>query len=199
MLNHLIEQVRLPDRKTVWIGGDESIGAGLNLHGVDFLQEFCLEAGLPLWRYRIDNHVLEKRVLMLHQQNTVHVSYRLIEGEGPVRLKLRLAVHFRSHNAPVSGPLGQTYSFSARGDRFELSENPDLPSLRFQVHGPRTAFTVEGQQTSQWLYRVEESRGYDAHGELWSPGHFRIELERDREATLGLLDKGLMGEQLAGC
>ena len=87
-------------------------------------------------------------------------------------------MHFRSHNAPVSGPLGNAYIFSARGDRFELSDGTDLPSLRFQVHGPQASFTVEGRQTSQFLYRVEESRGYDAQGELWSPGHFRIELAR---------------------
>jgi predicted glycogen debranching enzyme len=184
MLNHLTEQVRLPDRRTVQIGGDESATAGLDLRGVDFLQEFTLEAGLPMWRYQIDGHVLEKRVLMLHQQNTVHVNYRLVAGEGPVHLRLRLAVHFRPHDAPVSGPVGEGYVFSARGDRFELSDGTALPSLRFQVQGPRAAFTVAGQRTSQWLYRVEESRGYDSRGELWSPGHFRLDLTREQDATL---------------
>ena len=111
MLNHLTEQIRLPDRRTVQIGGDENVTSGLDLRGVDFLQEFCLEAGLPMWRYRIDKHVLEKRVLMLHQQNTVHVNYRLVDGDGPVHMKLRLAVHFRPHDAQVSGPLNSDYVF----------------------------------------------------------------------------------------
>ncbi len=184
MLNHLTEQVRLPDRRTVQIGGDESATSGLDLRGVDFLREFRLEAGLPMWRYEIDGHVLEKRVLMLHQQNTVHVNYRLVAGDGPIHLRLRLAVHFRPHDAPVSGPVDAGYVFSAQGDRFELSDGTALPSLRFQVQGPKAAFTVAGQRTSQWLYRVEESRGYDSRGELWSPGHFRLDLTREQDATL---------------
>jgi predicted glycogen debranching enzyme len=108
-----------------------------------------------------------------------------VEGEGTVRLKLRLAVHFRGHDAPVSGMLGHNYVLTARGDRFELSHSGEaIPSLRFQVHGPRHAFTVDGQRMPQWLYRVEQSRGYDSHGELWSPGHFRIDLTHNHEVTL---------------
>src|SRR3954468_24203169 len=68
MLNHLAAQVRLPDKSTVHIGGDESASGALDLHGVDFLQEFVLENGLPVWRYRIAGAVLEKRVLMVHKQ-----------------------------------------------------------------------------------------------------------------------------------
>jgi predicted glycogen debranching enzyme len=184
MLNHLKEMVCLPGSRIVHIGGDESVSGGLDLHGVDFLQEFCLEDGLPLWRYRIDDHVLEKRVLMLHQQNTVHVNYRIVEGKGPVAMQLRLAVHFRPHDAPVSGPLGEDYVFSAQGDRFELSNGANVPRLHFQVQGPRAAFTVDGQKTAQLLYRIEESRGYDSRGELWSPGYFGFELTGERDATL---------------
>jgi predicted glycogen debranching enzyme len=184
MFNHLTEQVRLPDRRTVLIGGEELAGGSLDLHGVDFLEEFRLEAGLPVWRYRIDSVVLEKRVFLLHEQNTVHVHYRMVEGTGPLRLKLRLSVHFRPHDAPVSGDLGGDYVFKAIKNRFELSDGANLPCLRFCVEGHRSAFTVDGQKTSQLLYRVEESRGYDSRGELWSPGHFRIDLTRDEDVTL---------------
>jgi predicted glycogen debranching enzyme len=184
MLNHLREVVCLPDRRTIPIGGEESADGKLEPHGVDCLEEFRLEAGLPAWRYRIDGCVLEKRVLMVHEQNTVHVSYRFAEGDGSIQLQLRLAVHFRAHNAPVDVPLETDYVFTARRDRFELSDGSDMPALRFQIRGPRAAFTVDGKRTSQWLYRLEKSRGYDGYGELWTPGHFRIELSREQETTL---------------
>ena len=58
--------------------------------------------GLPVWRYEFDGFVLEKRVLLSHRQNTVHITYRLVEGDGPVRLKLQPSVHFRPHDDPVS-------------------------------------------------------------------------------------------------
>ncbi len=34
------------------------------------------------------------------------------------------------------------------------------------------------------LYRVEESRGYEASGSLWSPGYFRADLSEGRDVTL---------------
>src|SRR5215212_6932811 len=52
------------------------------------LEQFRLELGLPVWTYEIDGVVIEKRVLMPHCHNTVHVTYRLLAGKGPVRLSL---------------------------------------------------------------------------------------------------------------
>ncbi len=33
-------------------------------------------------------------------------------------------------------------------------------------------------------YRVEESRGYDATGDLWSPGYFRVDLALHGQAAV---------------
>ena len=46
------------------------------------LEEFRLEAGLPVWRYDVGGVVVEKRMLMPHGQNTVHVLYELV-GAAP--------------------------------------------------------------------------------------------------------------------
>jgi predicted glycogen debranching enzyme len=184
MLNHLMEQVRLPNGRTVRLGGVQHADGNLELHGIEFFREFRLEAGLPVWRWEIDDWALEKRVLLLHQQNTVHIGYCLAGGEGTLRLKLRLAVHFRPHDEKVSTTFAGPYVFTAIGDRYEVADQSDLPPLRFRVHGRRAAFTVESEQTQPLLYWVEEERGYDSRGELWSPGHFRFDLSSDHEVTL---------------
>lgn len=184
MLNHLMEQVRLPNGRTVRLGGEQHADGKLELHGIEFLREFRLEAGLPVWRWEIDDWALEKRVLLLHEQNTVHVSYCLAGGEGTLRLKLRLAVHFRPHDDRVSTTFDGPYALKAIGDRYEIADESNLPPLRFRVHGRHAAFTVEAQRTQPLLYWVEEDRGYDARGELWSPGHFRIDLSPDHDVTL---------------
>jgi predicted glycogen debranching enzyme len=184
MFNHLLEQVRLPDWTTVLFGGQERIGGSLELHGSGYLTEFRLEAGLPVWRYDVQGLVLEKRVFLPHRQNTVYVHYRLVEGRGPVRLKLRPSVHFRPHDAPVSGAHLGKYVLNAVEQRYELSAGAELPALRLKCDGRRAAFTVDCQQLPDVLYRVEESRGYDSTGTLWSPGHFRVDLARDQPATL---------------
>src|SRR5688572_31211681 len=62
------------------------------------LTEFRLEAGLPAWRYDFGGAVLEKRMLMPHGQNTVHVLYELV-GADSARLDVTLAAHHRSHDS----------------------------------------------------------------------------------------------------
>jgi predicted glycogen debranching enzyme len=184
MLNHLMEQVRLPNGRTVRLGGEQHADGKLELQGLEFFREFRLESGLPVWRWEIDDWALEKRVLLLHEQNTVHVGYCLAGGQGTLRLKLRLAVHFRPHDEKVSTTFNGPYALTAIGERFEIAGEADFPPLRFRVHGGRAAFTVEGQRTQPLLYWVEEDRGYDSRGELWSPGHFRLDLTADHDVTL---------------
>jgi predicted glycogen debranching enzyme len=199
MLNHLMEQVRVPGGHAVHLGGEDRDGGALNLPGAGFLTEFRLEMGLPVWRYDVGGFRVEKHVLLPHRQNTVYVAYRLVGGEGVVRLKLRPSVHFRPHEAPVNTPLGGPYVFTATEDRFELSEGNsmdlakahggsaeslEMPVLRLRLLGARSAFTIDGRRVPSVLYRVEESRGYEATGDLWSPGHFHVNLMSGKGATL---------------
>jgi predicted glycogen debranching enzyme len=184
MLNHLSEQIRLPDWSTVRVGGDERVGGNLDLHGVEHFDEFRLESGLPVWRYELPGHVVEKRVFMPHRQNTVHIVYRLVSGSGPLRLKLRPSVHFRAHEEPVSASRQDSYTLKAVDDRYELSIGHKFPILRLHVEGDNAAFTLDSHNRPDILYRIEKSRGYEATGALWSPGQFRINLGAEREVVL---------------
>ncbi|MBI2395756.1 MAG: glycogen debranching enzyme family protein [Deltaproteobacteria bacterium] len=184
MLNHLTEIVRLTDRITIiGLGGHERQGA-LELQGKGHLVEFRLELGLPVWRYEVGDIVLEKRLWMPHRQNTVHIQYRLLDGNGPVRMKLRPAVNFRPHEAPVSSPLHHPYVVTARDQQYELCAAKDLPPMRMKIIGARSSFTLEPETVPEILYRIEESRGYDARGDLFSPGHFRVDVDLRSPATL---------------
>ncbi len=184
MLNHLSELLRLPDGRTARFGGEERVGGALELHGADHLVDFRLVQGLPVWHYQIAGTRFEKRLLLPHRQNTVHVTYRLLSGQGPIRLKLRPAIHFRPQDAPVSGTPEKPYQFNAVMDCYELLGEDGLPPLRMKLYGEGTAFTLDGKHLQNLLYRVEESRGYDFAGDLWSPGYFRANLIPEQEVTL---------------
>ena len=183
MLNHLSEQLRLPSGETVLLSGEERVPQ-LQLHGAQYLDEFRLEMGLPVWRYRVGEFVLEKRLFMPHHENTSHIVYRLVEGKGTVRLKLMPSVHFRSHDAYVSAPIPPRFELRAIDDRFELFAGDDLPTLRLTTIGERPAFTIERRFLREMLYRIEESRGYDSVGDLWSPGYFRFDLSVNHDAVV---------------
>ena len=146
------------------------------------LEEFGVENGLPVWRYRHGGIVVEKRLLMPHRQNTTHVSYRLLAGSQPSTLELRLFVHIRRHEGEVSEILGAPYTVTAMQGQFELSA-PDVPPLRL-IAGDEANFTVESSVVDGVVYRGERARGYPSVGRLHSPGFFTVPLEGDRAATL---------------
>src|SRR5258706_101350 len=121
MLNPLSEWLRFEDGTRREIGGWDRAVGGLEWPGARYLVEFRLESGLPVWRYDLSGVRIEKRVLMPHQQNTVHVSYRLLSGSGPVRLKLRPALHFRPLEGSVHDAMAEPRTITAVDDRLELS------------------------------------------------------------------------------
>jgi predicted glycogen debranching enzyme len=59
-----------------------------------------------------------------------------------------------------------------------------VPPLRLLICGDGRSFTIQPHRVQQVLYRMEESRGYESAGEWWSPGHFRMWLRADADATL---------------
>jgi predicted glycogen debranching enzyme len=184
MLNQLSELVRFPDSSSQKIGGIELADGSLDLHGMSSLREFRLESGVPVWRYELADHVIEKWILMPYMSNTVHVGYRLVSGTGPVRLKIRVAVHFRRHEASLAEGLPMdSYDLKASSGRVEIQGFP-IPSLRLYVDGENSAFTIEAKRFSDILYRIEEQRGYEAQGNLWSPGYFRVDLAAGKDVTL---------------
>jgi predicted glycogen debranching enzyme len=184
MLSHLHERLDLPDGTVAaTTAGWDILGASKPAELLD-LTEFRLEAGLPVWRYELGPLVLEKRLLVPYRQNTVYVTYHLLSAPGPVGLRLRPAVHFRPHERPVSDSLAGPYGLTVMGDRYELFASSELPRLRLRMHGPATAFRVSGHTIQHVLYPVEQSRGYEATGDLWSPGYFRTTLEPQGTATI---------------
>jgi predicted glycogen debranching enzyme len=185
MLSHVTEEVHCQDGRRFEFGGRERTSDVPDARGTGYLTEFRLEAGLPVWRYDVEGIVLEKRLFLSHMQNTVYVMYELLSGAQEVEIAVRPSVNFRAQELPVSKPLSGTYEFRTVGDRSEISlAGSTVPPLRLKWRGSDASFTLEGRRIDNVLYPVEESRGYQARGDLWSPGMFRVRLRAGTRATL---------------
>ena len=190
MVSQLSERVRLPGNRVSSLTGEERKDGALYIEGASRLREFRLEAGLPVWTYAIDGYVIEKRLLLPRFQNTVLVSYALIEGDGVVRLGIRPLLNARPHEAPVDHPLPVEPTFVARGSAvrepplLEIQFSPDVPPLRLRLSGMPGAFTYEPQTVQHLYYRTEQSRGYQAVGDAWTPGYFRVDLRAGQSVAV---------------
>src|SRR3954469_18387642 len=184
LLNHLLERVRLPGKGVIWLGDEDEVAGPNTADRREHLAEFRLELGLPVWVYRVDGFTIEKRGLMPYGQNTVHVNYRVVEGSGTVRFNLRPSVHYRGYEAPVDESSAQSYTISAMGNRYELSAGEQWPVLRMLLAGDRAALTLDERGISSVPYKMEELRGYQWLGSLWSPGYFRADAQAGQEVSL---------------
>jgi predicted glycogen debranching enzyme len=183
MLNYIWERLRYPDGRVVSLHNVIDTPAGKEFDAARWLTGFRLEAGLPVWTFDVEGTRIEKRVLMPHLQNTTHISYRLLSDQA-VRLELRPLVAFRLHEAPVNHPVAAPYGLYAMGDRFELAPGGDLPPLRMFLYGEEKAFTVVQESFKNAIYGLEENRGYECCGDLWTPGYFRLQLTPGAPGTL---------------
>jgi predicted glycogen debranching enzyme len=183
MLNSISERLRWPDGRVTALQRVVQTPGGHEFDASESLIGFRLEMGLPVWTYDVDGVRIEKRVLMPHLQNTTHISYRLL-SDASIRLELAPLVAFRLHEAPVSHPLTAPYALQAFGDRFEIAPGAELPALRLFLHGREKAFTVLPETFAGLEYALEQNRGYECCGDLWTPGYFRFTLSADAPGTL---------------
>ncbi|HEY4184244.1 MAG TPA: amylo-alpha-1,6-glucosidase, partial [Polyangia bacterium] len=174
MFNQLVEWASLKGDTTIPLGGVSSEALG----------EFRVENGLPVWLYDSQGIRIEKRLMLPSGQNSVCVTYRLIEGPEGMKLHLRPALQVRPHDAPVSTQ-APVYTLALSDDRFEIIAGGDYPPLRMIVHGDHAGFVFEPSTRSAVDYSIEAARGYDSRGTLWSRGRFDIVLEPGK--TVGLM------------
>jgi predicted glycogen debranching enzyme len=185
MLNDVAEQLRFRDGHVVPIGGEHTAHTDVRVHGAEYLSEFRIEWGLPIWTYEVEGITLEKRLVMPHGQNTVHVTYRVICGVCDVQLELRPGLHFRPHEGALDSLKGEPYILKAVADRYEFaSSDQDLPPLRMAIYGAPAAFTFDRRYIEQLIYYTEEVRGYESRGDMWSPGYFSIHFTTETSVAL---------------
>ena len=184
MLNHLGERLFLPDGLVIPLSVEEPLPDQTEMAAAQYLAEFRLEMGLPIWRYEIGPVIIEKSVLMPHRQNTTHITYKLLSGDRGIKVELRPAIYFRPHEGRVSDPITDPYTLIIVGDRYEIRGSDGYPPLRLQVNGDDSSLTLDRGFTKDVFYRIEARRGYDSQGGLWSPGYFTIHLQPEQPVTM---------------
>jgi predicted glycogen debranching enzyme len=183
MLNHLSVSITTEEgRARISEEADaESIHAPLAT-----LREFRLELGLPVWTFEYEDHVIEKRIIMPHRQNTVMITYQRLSGPGKVRISFEPWIQFRPHEGALSGLIDNQYALRISAGRYEIEDtlNVGLPPLRITLVGSHSNFWIGERRIRNVKYLIEQSRGYDASGDLYSPGTFHADVEVGVPVTL---------------
>ncbi len=178
LLNDLNEEVHFPNGRFVHL----STRYGDSTEPTAKLIEFRLDMGLPVWRYQVDDWMLEKWLHMPHRQNTVYINYKPFACPDGIRLKLRPLIQYRGHSDDVDAQPEDPYVLTVLEDQYQISTG-DLPALRLLLYG-KGEFVIDRKKIEKVRYLREEQRGYHVIGELWTPGTFVLEAAAGEESTV---------------
>jgi predicted glycogen debranching enzyme len=163
------------DGMRVHLGGAEFANDQVVGESHRYLKEFRLACRIPIWRFELGKSVIEKSIVMPHNQNTVCVRYRLLSGE-PVELHVRPFTSFRRHDEQPEQALNSAFTLTVSEDRYEV-HMPDSPLvLRMAMQPGPAAFVTEAQSELDFFYRIEYDRGDPALESAFSPGYFTARL-----------------------
>lgn len=183
-LSHLREELEVAEDETARLWGQHVAGAKPVLHGAEWFESFFLRDGLPVWRYRVGGAVVEKRIVPVFRKNTVVVYYELLSPDAAVHLKLQPLVQFRGHDAAVGTPVENgTWKHDADGS-VEISATNAATPLRMKLVSEELQFEDAPLLLENCYYPIEDRRGYDHVGPLWSPGCIRVALSTERPVAL---------------
>ncbi|MFI7523267.1 amylo-alpha-1,6-glucosidase [Micromonospora globbae] len=159
--------VLLPSGARVRLAAHEWASGAVDPRGFELLERFALVDGLPRWRWRAGDVVIERELAMLPGRSCVAVVHRLVSG-GPVRLELAAACTWRdAHGERRSdGP----------GLRVEPVAGGAVVEDAFRLAGPN--WEPEGQWWLGVHHREEAARGLPPTEDLWYAGRFSGTLDR---------------------
>jgi predicted glycogen debranching enzyme len=159
--------VTLASGTVVRLGTHEWADGTVAPAGHRFLSGFELVDGLPRWRWRIGDVVLERELAMVHGRSSVAIVHRLLTG-GPVSLRLEALCTWRDVHA-------ERTAGSAEPEVTEVAGGCVVEGA-YRLRGPD--FRGAGAWFRGVRHREEAARGLTPTEDLWYAGSFHAELRQ---------------------
>lgn len=162
------------------ITGDKRIELGVNLYmknviapnGHHYLNSFTKEF-FPQWEYEAEGIKLKKTIAMVHNENTVLVTYDVIESAQPFTLELlplmaARGYHSLNHNGPQM-------HWDADFNNGIFHNQPDGKNNVF-ISVPGSSYQPTQRWFNNFQYHIEQYRGLDYAEDLFNHGIFSVDL-----------------------
>ena len=150
----------LPSGAKVALFGHEWASGTVVPAGHRHLESFAVVDGVPRWRWRVGDVVVEREIAMRHGEPSVAVVHRVVAASGPVGLAVAAMCTWRdAHGARRSGdgPL-----------RVEQVADGAIVEGAYRIAGP--GWQPDGEWHLGAYAREEAARGLAATEDLWHAG-----------------------------
>ena len=81
------------------LGTNRWTGGAVEPKGFLYIESFYLDGSVPVWRFALDDALLEKRIWMVPRENTTCIQYTLLRGAEKFALELKTLVNYRDFHS----------------------------------------------------------------------------------------------------
>jgi len=180
LVNGLDESVRYQGR-TSSLATNHWMSGFISPKGYLQIESFHLEGSKPVWRYALEDALLEKRVWMKQRENTTYVQYSLLRGRGPVELEAKVMVNYRDFHSSTHA---QNWQMSIEPVEQGLRVRAFEGAVPFYLKSSGAAGTAQHEWYRECFLPVERARGLDDHEDRLFAGVFQCHLRLGESVTV---------------
>ena len=170
-----MEETLLVDGRPYDLSSNQYPGV-VHPQGYRYLSEFRLDP-FPTFVYRVEGIEIEKRVFMIHGENTTAIEYEIRKPDSApaCSLELRPLIAFRDYHATTQSNDSINRAVRAGDGIASITPYKGLPALHF---GHNAASLEEsGNWYFNFEYEAELERGLDGHEDLFNPFVMRFSFQ----------------------
>jgi len=185
----LIAALEPPVKRTMLVSGlDETVrylGANVSLgtnrwasgfvspNGFLQVESFHLEGSKPVWRFAIEDALIEKRIWMKQGENTTYVQFSLVRGRAPIGLDAKVLVNHRDFHHTTRSPDWRTRVDPVQGGMEVVAFEGATPLYLKSATG---TWAVRDEWYRNYLLPQEDKRGLDDQEDRLFAAQFHCQL-----------------------
>ncbi|MDD3876165.1 MAG: amylo-alpha-1,6-glucosidase [Bacteroidales bacterium] len=157
-------------------------GANFNPKGHKYIKDLTADS-IPKITYRVGGVILTKELLLTHEDHRTLLRYTLIDAHSPTKLRFSPFLAFRNIHALSKANLyvNKYYEPVTNGAAFKMYNGFSPLVIQFSK-------AVEYVHVPQWYYNIEYieelNRGYECQEDLFVPGFFELEINKDESIVV---------------
>ncbi|PKO12544.1 MAG: glycogen debranching protein [Chloroflexi bacterium HGW-Chloroflexi-10] len=128
--------------------------------GYQRIEKFHLDGQIPVWRFRIMDAILEKRIWMIPGENTTCIQYSLEAAQEKMRFHANILVNLRDSHQTTLPPFPKIHTQATKEGGVHIFSN-QYPKGVYLLCDPAYKLKPESGWTPPFFLEWEFSRGLD--------------------------------------
>ena len=134
--------------------------------GFELISEFRLDP-FPIWRYEVDDVVIERKLFMVHGSNSTVCRWSVAAGKASVKLEVRPLLAFTDYHHLQHENSALDVSYEESDGSVSIQPYQDQPRI-FIAHNAASV-VKRGDWYRNFEYAIERERGFEYQEDLFQP------------------------------